>query len=135
MTGHLKISEILNERGKTHGDFQQQAATSQALKDMVVGRLSNRLENRPDLDPALIEALEMVLLKVSRICNGDPYEIDHWRDICGYSQLAVDALVGKKYSVASQPMEGTYAPTTGNPYPPGRTAFDPRNTWSINTTY
>jgi hypothetical protein len=28
----------------------------------------------------------------SRICNGDPFYVDSWRDIAGYAQLVVNEL-------------------------------------------
>lgn len=89
---HLKIKDILNDRNKTHGTFQYQAATSQALKDLVVGHLSSRLANRADIDASLVEAVEMICVKMSRLSHGNPYEKDHWLDIVGYAQLVVDIL-------------------------------------------
>jgi len=37
-------------------------------------------------------SLEMISLKVSRVLNGDPNDVDHWKDIAGYAELIVKEL-------------------------------------------
>ena len=83
------ISQILNQRAKTHGDFTYQAGYSQYLKSII--RLA-KLELGTNLTPNQTEALEMILHKVSRILCGNPNEVDHWRDIAGYAQLVINRL-------------------------------------------
>lgn len=111
---HLKISELLQDRGQTHGNFQQQATTSQQLKDLVLGAVANGLGDHPSIDPAINEALEMICVKMSRIANGNPYELDHWRDISGYAQLVVDLLEQHANSSASEGRSTGTAPVYYN---------------------
>jgi hypothetical protein len=80
------MTDILNERHKTHGDYYHNAATAQALKDEM-----RRGMNWKSLDDMQRETLEMVATKIGRILSGDPHEPDHWKDIAGYAQLIVNA--------------------------------------------
>jgi hypothetical protein len=84
--------EVLNERNKTHGNFDDNAIMSQRIKygmrhgAPIVG-------SRWDaLTPDKREALEMIALKISRILTGNSDEPDHWRDIAGYASLISERL-------------------------------------------
>lgn len=81
------INEILKERGDRYGEFKDQAQISQALKSIALHRSHTR-----DWEPYMIEAVEMILHKISRIANGDPYYTDSWRDIEGYAKIVADRL-------------------------------------------
>lgn len=83
-----KLSVVLQDRGRTHGDFNDQASISQQIK----GVLSR---GRP-LSAAQKEALEMIAVKMSRIVSGNPDEIDHWLDIAGYAKLVSDIIERNK---------------------------------------
>ena len=76
------MSDILNEREKTHGDYYRVAGTSQELKDVM-----RRGKNWKTLDDTQRETLEMISSKIGRILSGNPHEADHWRDIAGYATL------------------------------------------------
>ena len=76
------VAEILEERGKTHGDFHEQASTAQALKEVA-----HNTRNWAKLTPEMREAIDMILHKCSRILNGDPSHDDTWTDLGGYSEL------------------------------------------------
>ena len=83
------VTQILEQRGNRYGTFQDNAFTSQSLKDIM--------RNTPNynlgvLEMYHIEALEMIFHKIARILNGDPNYDDSWVDIAGYAQLVVDAL-------------------------------------------
>lgn len=84
------LDEVLSEREKTHGSFRRNSEISQGLKFIV----DNGVEDcKAQLTPAQMEAIHMILHKISRIIAGNPNEIDHWRDIQGYARLAeVDTL-------------------------------------------
>lgn len=71
---------LLTERGKTHGNYKQRAALTLDLKLLLRGHLV-------DLEAYQIDAIEMILLKLSRIAIGDAQEPDHWDDIAGYARL------------------------------------------------
>ena len=74
---------ILKERAKTHGDYNRTARLAQDLKTRI------RAEDHC-LSYAQLEALEMICVKMARIVCGNPDEMDHWRDVCGYATLAMD---------------------------------------------
>ena len=76
------MTDILDERQKTHGDFDLTAMIAQELK--VVMRQG---KNWSEMDDTEREALEMIATKIGRILSGNPYEVDHWRDIAGYAAL------------------------------------------------
>lgn len=79
----MTIEDTLDERQKTHGDFRLNAETSQRIKkvftDEAVGNLT----------AVQYEALDQIVLKISRILSGNNNEVDHWQDIAGYATLVV----------------------------------------------
>ncbi len=87
----MDIQKTLSERGKTHGDFAVQGATSQLLKDNL--RATNGWSQ---LSPAMRDSLDTICMKISRILNGNPHEPDHWRDIAGYATLIENLLTHGK---------------------------------------
>lgn len=86
------ISEILEQRAKTHGDFTTNALLSQDLKSTIKYYAENCKTN---LSEPQKESLDMICSKIARICVGSNSEIDHWRDIAGYALLVVKELEGK----------------------------------------
>lgn len=87
----IYVSKILAERGKTHGDFSNQAECAQDLKKAFY----DWAINNKNLTPYMREAVEMILHKLARAATGDPFVQDHWDDIAGYAQLVSDR-VGRK---------------------------------------
>ena len=83
-----KLSAVLTDRGKTHGDFPVQSTICFNLKATM--RLGPHALSAPHQ-----EALEMIAVKISRILCGNPDEIDHWLDIAGYAKLVSDMLEKK----------------------------------------
>lgn len=82
------IEDILLERGKTHGDFTDNARVMQALKRIVHAEVGwDRLTD------VQREALHMILHKVGRIISGNPNVKDHWDDIAGYAKLTSERIV------------------------------------------
>ena len=79
----MSVDTLIQERGRTHGDWSKQAQLAQSLKNCV------RLAQEPirTMSKGQMEAIEMILVKVSRICQGNPNEPDHWDDIIGYAKL------------------------------------------------
>lgn len=73
--------ELIQERKKTHGDWSRQALLAVNLKDTL------RVLRSAELNEMQVEALDMICVKMSRICTGNPYEPDHWDDIAGYAML------------------------------------------------
>lgn len=81
------IKEVLEERGKNYGEFDEHARITQAIKDAMKSGLGwNKME------PYHKEALEMLAHKIGRIVNGDPYYLDSYVDCIGYTQLVINKL-------------------------------------------
>lgn len=78
----MKIEKTLKERNNRYGSFEAQAKLVQSLKRIV--QIS---KNWPNMSDDKREAIETILLKISRICNGDPNYKDSWHDIVGYASI------------------------------------------------
>lgn len=76
------VANTLNEREQTHGKFTNQALTSQSFK-----RWARNGKQWTNMDADMKESIEMILHKIARIVNGDPYHLDSWHDISGYATL------------------------------------------------
>jgi hypothetical protein len=86
-----EINKVLEERGRTHGDFADVAAVDQALKRALRGG-----RNWAKLSVSYQCALEMIVHKAARVLSGDPDEPDHWLDIQGYAGLGLRAAQGSR---------------------------------------
>jgi hypothetical protein len=83
------LTAVLEERQKTHGDFEDRARITQSFKNLFYAELAEREVRQQDrLTPAQIEALDMIFHKIGRIIAGNPNHEDHWTDIAGYAQIA-----------------------------------------------
>jgi uncharacterized protein with von Willebrand factor type A (vWA) domain len=81
------IRNTLKEREATHGHYHHTAAGVQGMKEaMRLGQSWNRLSWQQK------EGLEMIVHKISRMVNGDPYHPDHIKDIIGYATLVEDSM-------------------------------------------
>lgn len=85
----MKIDELIEQRGKVHGDFSDNSATSQTFKSYA-RTMPNWRNNRLSFEQR--ECIDMILLKIGRIGSGDPNFKDHWDDIAGYAMLAVQII-------------------------------------------
>lgn len=100
------MSDILDERQKTHGDFDLTAMIAQELKYAM-----RRGKNWSEMDDTEREALEMIATKIGRILSGNPHEVDHWRDIAGYA-----ALIERWLTACTASGDGpTHRPAAGSP--------------------
>ncbi|HQW57343.1 MAG TPA: DUF6378 domain-containing protein [Gammaproteobacteria bacterium] len=79
------INETLAQRGKDYGDFTTHAEITQKLKAVID-------EYDVRLSPVHREAIDMILHKIGRICNGNPNFVDSWHDIAGYAKLVEDRI-------------------------------------------
>ena len=82
------IEKVLEERGSTHGSFEDNAYISQTIK-MAISR-GKPMNDLPR------EALDMIALKISRIASGKWEERDHWLDIVGYATLVINFIDSRK---------------------------------------
>jgi hypothetical protein len=85
-----EINKVLEERGRTHGDFADVARVEQALKETLRSGKNWRYSERQ----SSVTALEMIVHKAARILSGDPNEPDHFLDIQGYAGLGLRAAQG-----------------------------------------
>ena len=81
----MNTTELLTERGKTHGDYSDHSRITQRLKEVMKSGMK-----WDALNPAQKEALEMIVHKIGRVLSGDPDFKDHWDDIAGYAKLVAD---------------------------------------------
>lgn len=81
----MNADALLTERGKTHGQFSQNAIYGQELR--LLFRSSPQWSNMPAVHK---EALDMAACKLSRILSGQSRFRDHWLDVIGYCTLALE---------------------------------------------
>lgn len=77
------ITDTLNERQSTYGDFKDVANTTQYLLRML---------STDAMSDVQLEALHMICSKLARIAHGDPNYKDNWHDIAGYATLVERSL-------------------------------------------
>lgn len=109
------MSDMLDARAKTHGDYYSTAGAAQELKDAM-----RRGKNWKALDDTQREALEMIATKISRILSGDPHEVDHWRDVAGYAALVerwLTSCTASERGPTDHPGAGSHATPAPSPAP------------------
>lgn len=86
-------NETLTERGTRYGNYADQTA--------IISNISDAIHESGNAGVAWLEmasdqkdALYMIIVKMSRILNGDPDYADNWRDIAGYATLVAERLEG-----------------------------------------
>ena len=88
----MSIENTLEQRQKTHGNFETHADISQRLKAVMY-----EYSDFKYLASNQKEALEMIVHKIARILNGNPNHHDHWHDIGGYATLVAKQCVEKEH--------------------------------------
>jgi len=84
----MDIAQVLQERGKTHGDFADHARITQRLKAVMHDEMRKRVERgQLTLEDTQLESLDMIVHKIGRIIAGQADFHDHWDDIAGYAKL------------------------------------------------
>jgi len=84
----VPLANLLTDRQSTHGSFEDNARISQGLKEWMRG--SPGWSKLTDVER---EAMDMIALKFSRVLSGKSLEKQHWEDIVGYGQLALNLCV------------------------------------------
>lgn len=91
----MAINDTLTERGTKYGNYLDQTTIISNITD-AIHESGNAgvawLEMKPDQK----DALNMIIVKMSRILNGDPDYADNWHDIAGYATLVADRLDGNE---------------------------------------
>jgi len=82
----MMVHELLEGRASSHGDYLVTADIAQSLKAAA------QVGNWDSLTSEQRESIHLICTKIARILSGNPYKVDHWRDIAGYAQLVVDRL-------------------------------------------
>ena len=83
----MNIDETLDQRARRYGEYANVSSTSQDLKMIVRNGANYHM-----LEPEMLESLDLICNKISRIVNGDCNYIDSWHDIAGYAKLVEDKL-------------------------------------------
>lgn len=81
------INATLAQRDKQYGDFSAQSDIAALFK-----RAMRACPGWARLKPYQQEALDHIMVKVSRLLNGNPNHVDSWHDIAGYSTLVEQRL-------------------------------------------
>lgn len=82
-----EVDDTLQAREASHGPYRQQAQMSQLLKAIMHGH-----PNWKELPAEHREALDMIMMKISRLLNGNSSEPDTWIDISGYAMLCYNLI-------------------------------------------
>lgn len=88
----MSTTETLEERGNSYGEFDKLAELTQQLEFTVIKHFMDTHPPGSTLPPYMRESLHMILQKIARAVNGNPYYDDSWQDIAGYAQLVVNKL-------------------------------------------
>jgi hypothetical protein len=96
------VNEVLADREKGYGKFEDLAVISQALKGAF-----RAWPNWDRLMQDQREALDMIAVKIGRIMNGNPNYADSWVDIAGYAMLVADRLGTAPTEAASEDHQET----------------------------
>lgn len=79
-------SPHLAEREMTHGKWEDTSYVAQGIKAALREQVSDVL------DSPFTESLDLIATKMSRIVSGNARTLDHWEDIKGYAQLAIEYI-------------------------------------------
>lgn len=85
-------NSLIDERGKTHGDFRVHAGCTQD----IINVMEKWSPDGKTYTAVQLEALHMIAHKIGRIIAGDQNHVDHWLDVSGYSMLVVQDLTKPK---------------------------------------
>lgn len=86
------MSDIINtltDRGQDYGCFKTQSEFISSLKTII-----HNHGHWATLEPYKQESLDMIMVKISRIMNGNSNKADSWHDISGYAKLVEEILNG-----------------------------------------
>jgi hypothetical protein len=86
----MKLEKTLKDRGSKYGNYLEQATITRKLADAIPDSFGRKAA------PDQHDAVYMILVKLSRIANGDPNYADNWLDIAGYAKLVADRLTGPR---------------------------------------
>ncbi len=76
------MSDVLDERQKTHGDYADVAHIADAIRHVMESS-----KNWCGMPPVQRDAITMIASKLGRIGSGNNNCKDHWVDVGGYAEL------------------------------------------------
>ena len=76
------VDATLAQRGKNYGDFTDNADYAQRIKQVFYDS-----RNWHSMPTYMQEALDLIASKLGRMLSGDPFYLDNWHDIGGYTTL------------------------------------------------
>jgi len=82
-----EVAAVIAARERPYGDYAEQC---EIVDDMMHALLDS--SNWRGMQPDQRESLHMIVVKISRIINGDADYKDSWRDIAGYAMLVANRL-------------------------------------------
>lgn len=88
----MDTKDMLKERGSKYGNYLEQTRIINNIADAIheTGAGVAWLDMEADQK----DALYMIIVKMSRILNGNPDYVDNWEDIAGYATLVANRLKG-----------------------------------------
>lgn len=87
-----KLDETLEDRGASYGRFADNSRVAVDIKLICWSRLKGSAkfhELSDDDNSVILNAIDMIAAKISRLVTGDPLHKDSWQDISGYAELVV----------------------------------------------
>lgn len=91
----MTTDATLKQRGEQYGTFKQQAGVQEILHEAVDAAYNHVSKNKYEsLSASQRAALDMIIVKLARIINGNPNNADSWHDIGGYAELIAKELQG-----------------------------------------
>lgn len=87
----MERNPLLEARQSTHGSFEQNALFSQDIKGLM--RATKGWQRLTHVER---EAMDMIALKFSRILSGKSLEKQHWEDVVGYANLALEQCLAPR---------------------------------------
>lgn len=95
MTTKSTVSDTLQERRATHGDYAANARLAQQFRYLL------RVQpNWPALPDPLRESLEQIVTKMARVLASGGGTADNFHDIQGYARLAELHMLGQSIPAA-----------------------------------
>lgn len=82
----MGTEKLVKDRAKTHGKFEETAFVASKLQQ------HSTITKHVGVTPQIEQARQMICVKLARVACGDPFVIDHWKDIAGYAELVVQYL-------------------------------------------
>lgn len=81
----MSVEETLAQRGAEYGDW----AVDGGLADALINTCE-AAEGWHKMPGFMRQSIRLILVKVARLCVGNPRNKDSWHDIQGYAKLAED---------------------------------------------